>query len=254
MLRFGYYKYLSPNNWAIVAYARYFKASPSTLVHYQLVDYSINLMNEAALLASSFLSLNEPRGLTTPSAFLINDLALPLASSAFYWVKDSLEGSVMLSTRKKFAGYITLLSKTTNELVLGNYTGIEPEALQSHIEDLHQVSVILAICMSIALNGNTLLDIVDWHIDDNHFLESYYADSRKDKPLGDANRLKRNLKGVVDILTYCVGTAKDRNSSINLPFRIIGNPRRISMAKVEENGTRLKEARNGHHEKDIEQG
>ncbi len=130
-------------------------------------------------------------------------------------------------------GYITLLSEATDQSVTGNNTSIEPETLQSHIEDLHQVPIILAVCMSIALNGvprrpilsalasiapdhpewNTLLDIVDWHVDDDAFLESYYSDSREVIPPGDAKRLKKFLKEIVDVLTDCVGTAKDRSSS-----------------------------------------
>ncbi|KAK0201297.1 hypothetical protein DFS33DRAFT_1124136 [Desarmillaria ectypa] len=155
-----------------------------------------------------------------------------------------------------------------------------------HIEDLHQPPVILAICMSIALNGiprrpilsalasiapdhrewNTLLDIVDWHIDDDAFLESYYSDSREVIPAGDTKRLKKNLKEVVDVLTDCVEIAKDRNSGIywvggpfasfRLPsieyftaiddglhsYWAVGNSPWISMAKVEEKATRFWEA------------
>ncbi|KAK0481045.1 hypothetical protein EDD18DRAFT_1113163 [Armillaria luteobubalina] len=138
-------------------------------------------------------------------------------------------------------GYITLLSEATDESGTENHTAIDSEALRSHIEDLHQVPVILSICMSIALNGvsprpilcslasiapdrpewNTLPDVVAWHIDDDAFLESYYSDSREVIPPGDAKRLKKNLKEVLDVLTDCVETAKDRTSSdsgINWPL------------------------------------
>ncbi|SJL18880.1 uncharacterized protein ARMOST_22482 [Armillaria ostoyae] len=136
-------------------------------------------------------------------------------------------------------GYITLLSEVTNQSVMVNHMAcIEPEALQSHIEDLHQAPVMLAVCMSIALNGvlrrpilsalasiapdhpkrNMLLDTVNWHIDNDAFLEKYYSDSREVILPGDAKRLKKNLKEVVDILTDCVGKAKDRDSSKNWPL------------------------------------
>ncbi len=131
-------------------------------------------------------------------------------------------------------GYVTLLSEATDQSVSGNHTSIEPEALQSHIKDLHQVSVILTICMSIAFNDaprrpilsalasispdhpkwNTLLDIVNWHIDSDTFLESYSSDSREVIPPGDAKRLKKNLNEILEVLTDCVQTAKAHNSGI----------------------------------------
>ncbi len=149
------------------------------------------------------------------------------------WNTSRREAHFIYGSLKDCRG--TLLSEATDESVTGNHTGIEPEVLQSHIEYLHQVPVILAICMIIALNGilrrpilsalasiapdhpewNTLLDIVGWHIDDNDFLKSYYADNREVKPPGDAKPLKKNLKEVVDILlTDCIGTAKAHHSGI----------------------------------------
>ncbi|KAK0226810.1 hypothetical protein EDD85DRAFT_795131 [Armillaria nabsnona] len=159
-------------------------------------------------------------------------------------------------------GYITLLSEAINKSVTINHTCIEPEALQSHIENLHRAPIILAVCMSIAVNSvprrpvlsalaaispdhpvcNMVLDIVKWHIDDDAFLQSYCSDSRKVIPPGDGLRLKKNLREAVDLLTDWFGKAKDHNSGINWPLisdvlqsRDIGNPPWISMAKVEEN-------------------
>ncbi len=131
-------------------------------------------------------------------------------------------------------GYITFISEATDQSVSWNHRGIEPEALQSHIEDLHQVSVILANCMSIAFKDapgcpilsalasispehpkwNTLLDIINWHIDIDTFLESYYSDSREVIPPGDAKCLKKNLNEILEVLTDCVETAKAHNSGI----------------------------------------
>ncbi len=122
---------------------------------------------------------------------------------------------------EELQGYITLLSKATNKSVAVNHTRIEPEALQSHIQDLHRAPVSLALCMSIALNSvprrpvlsalaaispdhpvwNMVLDIVKWHIDEDAFLQSYCSESRKVIPPGDALRLKKNLREVVDLLT-----------------------------------------------------
>ncbi len=127
----------------------------------------------------------------------------------------------------------------TDGSVTGNHTVIEPEALQSHIEDIHQAPVILAIYTSIALNGtphrpllsalaqiapdhpawNALLSTVARDIDNDALLESYYYDSREVIPPVDAKRLRKSLKVVVDVLTECVRTAKDHNSGI---YRVCG--------------------------------
>ncbi len=108
----------------------------------------------------------------------------------------------------------------TDGSVTGNHTGTEPEALQSHIEDLHQALVILAICKGIALNGtprrpilsalaqiapdhpewNALLSTVERDIDNDALLESYYSDSCEVILPGDATHLRKNLKEVVDVL------------------------------------------------------
>ncbi len=143
-------------------------------------------------------------------------------SSLHVWLIEGLQG------------YIKLLSETTDGSVTGNHTGIEPEALQSHIEDLHQAPVILAICTSIALNGtprrpilsalaqiapdhsewNALLSTTERDIDNDALLESYYSDSCEVILPGHAKRLRKNLKEVLDVLAECVRTAKDGNSGI----------------------------------------
>ncbi len=143
-------------------------------------------------------------------------------NSLYIWFIEALQG------------YITFLSEATDQSVSGNHRDIEPEALQSHIEDLHQVSVILAICMSIAFNDaprrpipsalasispdqpqwNSLLDIVNWYINSDTFFESYYSDSREVIPPGDATHLKKNLNEILEALTDCVETAKAHNSGI----------------------------------------
>ncbi len=61
---------------------------------------------------------------------------------------------------------------------------------------------------------NTLLDIVNWHIDSDTFLESFYSDSQEVIPPGDAKRLKKNLNEILEVLTDCVETAKAHNSGI----------------------------------------
>ncbi len=125
-------------------------------------------------------------------------------------------------------GYITLLADAAKQT--GNRRGIlSSEELQSHINSLHDPSVILAICISIALNGitqrrpilsalasiapdhcewNTSLHVTASRIDDDAFLESYYSDSHEVIPPGDAKRLKKNLKDVIKVLTECLKAEK----------------------------------------------
>lgn len=131
-------------------------------------------------------------------------------------------------------GYITLLADAAKQT--GNRRGIlSSEELQSHINSLHDPSVILAICISIALNGitqrrpilsalasiapdhcewNTSLHVTASRIDDDAFLESYYSDSHEVIPPGDAKRLKKNLKDVIKVLTKCLEAEKGGDNGI----------------------------------------
>ncbi|KAK0442506.1 uncharacterized protein EV420DRAFT_1485327 [Desarmillaria tabescens] len=176
-------------------------------------------------------------------------------------------GSLHIWAIEGFQGYITLLSEATDETAMGHHT-----------LHLHQASVILSICMSVALNGiprrpilsalaliapdhhewNTLLNIADWHIDEDSFLESYYSDSREVIPPGDAKRLKKNLKEVVNVLTDCIRATNDHSSGVhreNLHLHwVVGDSSRTSMEKVEEMLLGSRKLEMGLTEKDIEQG
>ncbi len=85
-LRFGYYEYLSPDNWVIVAYDRYFKASPPMLVRYQLVNHTIS-----SWLFSSSVSFYQHvsflQSLTsTDQTFILCSAGLPYVYSPRIWV------------------------------------------------------------------------------------------------------------------------------------------------------------------------
>ncbi|SJL19030.1 uncharacterized protein ARMOST_22637 [Armillaria ostoyae] len=144
--------------------------------------------------------------------------------------KSSLHPEFMEGLR----GYITGLSDAKS----GKFPDIQSDDFPDwYIQDLHQAPVIRCICASIARSGTPPLPIlsslasISPHDDkwsnilqtltspDHAYSVQYYTLHPTDNGTpDDVERWKKDMKGIVSILTKCLEEEKGRNNAINQPL------------------------------------